>query len=227
MTVRDQQAMAPTLYSYIVASDTGFAPNPFHGFCTLACCKPKIRTLNGAQEGDYVVGIGPQCLGNPLVYAMRVTQKLTFNEYWNDSQFRAKRPDMSARGIETLGDNIYHWDTDRNEYRQVWSRHSNSDGTENLKNKHHDTKGDDHYVLISNDFIYWGDLNQALPDEFRKLVLKGSNHRSTSNDRYVPAFEKWFKDRRATEDGRMGMPLDWEEDGDTPPCIPHRPRKKC
>ena len=30
------------LYSYIVARDFGFAPNPFYGFCTLATCKPKI-----------------------------------------------------------------------------------------------------------------------------------------------------------------------------------------
>ena len=30
-----------TLYSYIVKHDNGFAPNPFHGFCTLACCKPE------------------------------------------------------------------------------------------------------------------------------------------------------------------------------------------
>ena len=37
-----------TLYSYTVAADTGFAPNPFHGFCTLACCKPGIRRT--AQE---------------------------------------------------------------------------------------------------------------------------------------------------------------------------------
>ena len=31
------------LYSYIVAVDSGFAPNPFHGFCTIATCKPRIR----------------------------------------------------------------------------------------------------------------------------------------------------------------------------------------
>ncbi|MFH1865797.1 MAG: hypothetical protein ABIK85_07930, partial [Candidatus Eisenbacteria bacterium] len=31
------------LFSYIVARDYGFAPNPFCGVCTLATCKPKIR----------------------------------------------------------------------------------------------------------------------------------------------------------------------------------------
>lgn len=32
-----------TLYSYVVAHDFGFAPNPFDGLCTLATCKPDIR----------------------------------------------------------------------------------------------------------------------------------------------------------------------------------------
>src|SRR5712671_5339411 len=31
------------LYSYVVARDFGFAPNPFFGVCTLATCKPDIR----------------------------------------------------------------------------------------------------------------------------------------------------------------------------------------
>ena len=31
------------LYSYVFDHDYGFAPNPFHGVCTLATCKPSIR----------------------------------------------------------------------------------------------------------------------------------------------------------------------------------------
>jgi hypothetical protein len=34
--------------------DTGFAPNPFHDFLTLATCKPDIRKK--AQIGDWVLG---------------------------------------------------------------------------------------------------------------------------------------------------------------------------
>lgn len=32
-----------TIYVYTMTSDTGFAPKPFGGLCTLACCKPQIR----------------------------------------------------------------------------------------------------------------------------------------------------------------------------------------
>lgn len=35
--------LADVLFSYIVRWDHGFAPNPFHGICSLATCKPGIR----------------------------------------------------------------------------------------------------------------------------------------------------------------------------------------
>ena len=45
-------------YVYVVAKDGGFAPNPFHGVCTLACCKPRIRSR--ARIGDWVLGLTPK-----------------------------------------------------------------------------------------------------------------------------------------------------------------------
>ncbi len=42
------------IYAYILKVDSGFAPNPFHGWCTLACCKPAIRRK--ARPGDWIVG---------------------------------------------------------------------------------------------------------------------------------------------------------------------------
>ena len=44
------------LYVYIITRDFGFAPNPFHGRCTLATCKPGIR--KSAKVGDWVLGVG-------------------------------------------------------------------------------------------------------------------------------------------------------------------------
>ena len=52
------------VYMYVVDRDFGFAPNPFHGVCTLATCKPAIR--KGARVGDWVIGMGgsrSQCDG--------------------------------------------------------------------------------------------------------------------------------------------------------------------
>ena len=80
-----------TLFSHIVASDTGHAPNPFHGFCTLAYCKYLMRPH--VQEGDYVVGLGKKDLGNRLVYAMRVTEALEHDRYLQDPRFEERRGD--------------------------------------------------------------------------------------------------------------------------------------
>ena len=41
------------LYAYIMTDDKGFAPNPFSGICTLACCKPAIRR----SVADYALAI--------------------------------------------------------------------------------------------------------------------------------------------------------------------------
>src|SRR5262245_19102367 len=82
------------LHSYVVARDYGFAPNPFFGFCTLATCKPRLRSV--AQVGDWIVGTGSKKHKRErfVVYAMRVTGTLTFNQYWADGRFQSKKPNM-------------------------------------------------------------------------------------------------------------------------------------
>lgn len=78
------------LFSYVVARDYGFAPNPFYGVCTLATCKPKIRGT--ASRGDWIVGTGSSKNGRQgrLVYVMCVTEVMTFNKYWMDERFEKK-----------------------------------------------------------------------------------------------------------------------------------------
>ena len=73
-----------TLFSYCVRDDAGSAPNPFWGVCTLAICKPKIRLA--AEPGDWIVGTGSQHspigdVSGMLVYVMRVTRKLSMEDY--------------------------------------------------------------------------------------------------------------------------------------------------
>src|SRR5580692_7918599 len=94
-----------TLYSYIVVYDTGFSPNPFFGYCTLACCKPEIPRR--AQEDDWIVGLTPKAQGNKVVYFMRVDNVIDFNRYWNDSHFLQKRPRYDKDVRLRCGDNIY------------------------------------------------------------------------------------------------------------------------
>ena len=92
------------VFSYIVAYDTGFAPNPFHGCCTLACCKPKIRAT--ASPGDLIIGLTRR--SERIVYAMLVSEVIGFADYWADGRFAAKRARwLSRRAVDRCGDNIY------------------------------------------------------------------------------------------------------------------------
>lgn len=94
------------LYSYVVRWDRGLAPNPFWGFCTLACYKPRIRE----KVGDWVVGTGSKNTveQNKLVYAAKVTEKVSFEQYSAEKRFRRKIPGAGRK--RELGDNIYYWE---------------------------------------------------------------------------------------------------------------------
>ena len=94
-------------YTYIVARDFGFAPNPFGQFCTLATCKPKIRSA--AQIDDWVIGIGPKRSkqAGKVIFAMKVTEALSFTEYWNDERFQMKKPVMNGSLMQAYGCLLY------------------------------------------------------------------------------------------------------------------------
>ncbi len=94
------------LYSYVVKEDTGFSPNPFWRYCTLANCKPAIRRT--AAVGDWIVGLSPKADGNRIIYAMRVDEILSYGQYFFDKRFSAKIPDFGeGKVICKCGDNIY------------------------------------------------------------------------------------------------------------------------
>jgi hypothetical protein len=173
-----------TLYSYIVTHDTGFSPNPFFGYCTLACCKPEIRRK--AQKDDWIVGLAPKAQGNKVVYFMRVDEVMDFRRYWNDRRFRQKRSryDMDVRFRS--GDNIYE-PLPNGGFRQLPSRHSDGEH-EHSENKEHDLGGKN--VLISETFAYFGSKPVTLPRELECLIV-GRGHRSRFSDGEKNQFLKW------------------------------------
>ena len=101
------------LFSYCLRIDDGAAPNPFWGFCTLVICKPKIR--RAAKEGDWIVGTGSRRspLGDVsgyLVYAMRVSRKMSMEDYegFVRKHCRRKVPSWGHADYRRwLGDAIY------------------------------------------------------------------------------------------------------------------------
>ncbi|MES9980433.1 MAG: hypothetical protein ABW107_16975, partial [Candidatus Thiodiazotropha sp. 6PLUC5] len=148
------------LYAYAITRDFGFAPNPFHGFCTLATCKPDIR--KSAQAGDWIMGIGGSTLRKVkrrCILLMKVSEKVSFQDYWDLKRFSLKKPVRNGSRVQMLGDNIYHKD-DNDSWIQEDSHHSHPDGTANPVNLGRDTGRTDQ-VLVSNYFLYFGD--EALP----------------------------------------------------------------
>lgn len=199
------------LYSYVVARDFGFAPNPFYGYCTLATCKPKIR--GNAQVGDWIIGTGSKgyALDGHLVFAMRVTETISFDEYWSDSRFAEKRPNLHGSLKQAYGDNIYHHNS-HGKWLQENSHHSLEDGSLNSANVTHDTSHP--RVLISDDFAYWGGSGPEIPVEFcdfddGKSLCAIRGHRVNFPDRIVAAFIAWF--RSLNESKYVAAPREWTQ----------------
>jgi hypothetical protein len=195
------------IYSYVVARDYGFAPNPFFGVCTLATCKPRIRSV--ARPNDWVVGTGcaERNRSGYLVYAMRVTDALTFEDYFSNPRYEEKKPNLNGSKKRAFGDNIY-WQED-DEWQQLNSHHSHADGSCNMANVLNDTQTN--RMLISTDFVYFGGEGPEIPARFRDFdgvdICALRNHKSNFSPRLVRHFIDWI--RSLGETGYAGRPLDW------------------
>src|SRR3954453_14563373 len=115
--------MTMALFSYVVRWDHGFAPNPFYGICSLATCKPGLRKK--ATLGDWVLGTGPskRGLAGRAVFLMQFDESITFDAYWRDPRFLAKRPVLSGSFKARFGDNICHRANLGGPWIQADSRH--------------------------------------------------------------------------------------------------------
>lgn len=193
--------------TYIVARDYGFAPNPFGKHCTLACCKQRIR--RHINVGDWVFGTGSKQHNQTgkLVFALYVTEKLTFQEYWDDPRFEYKKPIINGSLVQMYGDNIYHQDTKNGEWRQENSHHSLPNGTVNGHNLERDLSGK--YVLISEHFYYFGGNAIEIPDNFKdELCITTQGHKNV-DEQVALNFIDWLSKNYRI--GRHGDPLLFEE----------------
>ena len=180
------------IYRYVVAVDSGAAPNVDGGICTCTVCKPQIR--RGTNPGDWIIGLWPAPHRTRITYAMRVGSKLGFEDYWNSPEFAAKRPDRSK-----TPDNIYRRDG-FGELVQV------SNPTHGPDQAGTDLRGQ--YALVADIFWYFGSTECELPETFRSLDLSGSRrgHRVAHwNDTQLHAFVLWLDTKGS---GVLGSPRD-------------------
>jgi hypothetical protein len=200
------------LYSYVVARDYGFAPNPFYGTCTLATCKPVLRRK--ASVGDWVIGTGSAANGltGHLVYAMRVDEAMSFDDYFADPRFEAKKPNLAGSLKQAFGDNIYSRDV-AGKWQQLDSHHSLQDGSLNPNNIANDTNPN--RLLLSDHFAYFGVAAPQIPPHIRfhgtgdlcALRLYKVNFSVEHVDRFV----HWFEGLGMS--GSSGKPREWLKNG--------------
>lgn len=197
------------IFRYRLHHDFGLAPNPFWGFMTLAVCKEGIRRNPNLKVDDWVVGCGSCQLNNLgcLIYAMKVQEILTFDEYWNDKRFEIKKPRLNGSLAVMYGDNFYHTDKIKNKVIQEDSAHS----CKKFSNLHlkSDIKGKN--VLISQNFFYFGNCYVKPPVEFLPITTpapRGFSYKEL-NKKLEQDFVDWLTS--SFKPGVYGDPISWEE----------------
>ncbi len=175
----------PRLFSYKMTTDNGSAPNPYGPICTLAICKPFIR--NVAQIGDWIAGIAGAKLGekrNRLIYTMEVTEKLEWIDYDDRcrSRLSIKIPNNSSKEGKA-GDCIYEYMAGEGKTRMRPGVHGEGDRIRDLSGR---------YVLLSNNFYYFGSLAEVLPDNLKEIAKIKQSHRSNLNEPFLKLFLDWL-----------------------------------
>ena len=208
------------LFSYKMTSDTGFAPNPFGCTLTLATCKPMIRQFK--REGDWFAGFTSKTLNGDevgserLIYLMHVAEKLLLRDYFSDARFQDKIPDMSARGPAIkAGDNIYRplrpGAVDPLHFEQLPNA--------NHKERNHQRDVSGQFVLIADEFYYFGRGAPDVPPRLRPELPHGqSGHGKKTPPEQARRFIKYIRSR--FQPGHHGHPHRW-------PQGPHADGKPC
>lgn len=199
------------VYMYVVDRDFGFAPNPFHGYCTLATCKPNIR--NTAIVGDWILGVGGSRLKatGRCIFAMKVTEKMVFNSYWQDNRFTDKKPVRNGSKRMIVGDNIYCHNAQTGKWHQAHSHHSHPNGKINHDNLNRDTKSP--HVLISKHFYYFGIKAPSIPPRYLEQI----GYQNQIGHRVFPLNQaarlvNWLEKRFGSELNQiLGLPFDFDK----------------
>ena len=188
------------LSAYIVRIDSGFAPNPFGGLCTLTCCKPSVRRK--AQRGDIIVGTGSarNGLSGKLIFAMRVGAVIPFQTYWE--RYPSKRPNARSP-IGKRGDNIWHRDTSG-----VWRGVPGA--LHGPLQRDRDLSGEN--VVIADEFYYFGRQAIPVPNRFDSLIATTQGHKNIRDLALITRFWGWVS-RVAPKRGRVGLPSEFTEVG--------------
>ncbi len=155
----------------------------------------------GLKIGDWLVGNSSRQDGNRLVYAMRISDMPSVNEYFLDKRFEAKKPKVDGTPEEQCGDNIYYLD-ERGRWKRLPSVFHN-DQKSFLKDIGSKPAGSP--VFVAEHFYYFGRKRIPIPDEFGS-VIQGRQGIHYTDDPLAGAFVAWLE--ASYEPGKRGAPRD-------------------
>ncbi len=200
--------------SYVIKTDTGLAPNPFWGWCTLAVCTPNHQRAD-LHRGDWIVGTSTKERGSRLIYVMELEEEpLALDEYFRDDRFEQKKPQLQPAHQQrerACGDNFYHMVSGSLRHTGATDKHADR----NSQTK--DTKGN--RVFVGRNFWYFGDRAPLLPrrawvDKLRQsqgikyVYLNGSRDASRWTEQELLEFRGWLLSAYP-QSGKLGEPRDF------------------
>ena len=173
------------LCSYVVVHDNGLAPNPFWGYCTLAVCTPNHMGVK-LTKGDWIMGTTAAERGRKLLYAMQISEVLSFNQYYTDPRFEKKKPDLDGPWQSRCGDNMYYLD-EKGEYQQHQPVCFHTESKDKEKDKKHPQ------VFISEHFYYFGEKAVVIPSPFSGLIRERQGCKCNHDPHLVTQFLDWLQ----------------------------------
>lgn len=189
------------LLKYVLTHDSGLAPNPFFGVCSLALCTPNHMNAN-LTPGDWIVGHTSKSTGRRLVHAMRLMKVLGMDEYFNE--FPDKRPNPHGSLEQRHGDNMYFREDGR------WLRLPSAE--HNSVESFQQDQGRRVYLAEGADrFWYFGATNpmpepQGFADLFPWLILDRQGFGYIRDAERIQAFTEWLSSLE--QSGLLGKPRD-------------------
>lgn len=194
--------MAANIYRYVVRYDSGTAPRPFGGICSLAICKPVIRRV--AKRGDWIVGLRSR-QPDHVVYAMQVAEAMPLGDYWNDARFEDRKP-----GASRVPDNFYRANRTGELVQVPNAVHPPLEAAKDIRGRN---------VLLGRRFWYFGGNSVPLPNHLQHLIHSTQGHSVHARRRPgdIDALARWLD---TWEVGIHGAPIDAGAPlDDAAPCI--------
>jgi hypothetical protein len=98
-----------------------------------------------------------------VIYWMRVSEALSFDEYWNDARFAAKHPQIPGPKMRMVGDRTYRHEVGSDRWLFDLSMHYLPPAAQGAGGHvARDTAVD--RILLGDAFTYWGDTGPKVPD---------------------------------------------------------------